>query len=142
MMRIASLRNSTRGTDVALACGLADNFWLRLRGLLGRPPLEAGQGLLITPCRAVHMLGMKYAIDVVFLKRDWRVVGLESGLRPGGKSRWYRGARHALELPTGTIANTRTEVGDLLSLEPIARRTASGPSATAVSEAQHISGAA
>lgn len=121
-MGAAYIRNDTRSTEVATECDLADTFWLRLRGLLGRPPLRTGEGLLITPCRAVHMMGMKYPLDVVFLDRDARVVGLETALAPGAKSAWYARARHALELPVGSIARTGTEIGDSFAIEPVAGR--------------------
>lgn len=116
-MRIAILHNTTRGVDLAARCGVADSFWSRLRGLLGQPQLREGQGLLITPCRAVHMMGMKYAIDVVFLDREGRVVGLEPRLEPRAKSAWYPRARHALELPAGTVEATGTRLGDVITID-------------------------
>jgi uncharacterized membrane protein (UPF0127 family) len=78
--------------------------------------------MLITPCRAVHMLGMKYPLDVVFLDRDARVVGLEQELAPGAKSAWYAKAKHALELPAGSIALSGTRIGDSFVIEPVASR--------------------
>ena len=42
----------------------------RMRGLLGRPPLRPGQALLIDDCNMVHTIGMRYAIDVVFVDRE------------------------------------------------------------------------
>ena len=45
----------------------ADSVAARLRGLLGRDGLPAGTGLWIRPCNAVHTLGMRFAIDIVFL---------------------------------------------------------------------------
>jgi uncharacterized protein len=118
-MRLLRVHNVTRDITLADRAGAADNFWLRLRGLLGRPPLRAGDGLLLTPCSAVHMMGMKYPIDVAFVDREGLVVGLKSDLPPGGKSGWHRGARHALELPAGTLAATGTAPGDRLSIESI-----------------------
>lgn len=140
-MRYAKIRNETRDQEIATECGLADNFWLRLRGLLGRPPLTAGEALLITPCRAVHMFGMKYAIDVAFLDRGGRVVAIEPELQPGAKSGWYASARHALELPAGTLAGSGTEVGDLLSIVPNLSRSRSTDAIDGQSDTQ-ISGAA
>ncbi len=55
----------------------------RLRGLLGRDGLEAGRLLLLERCGAVHTVGMRFPIDVLFLDRDWRVVGLRRALSPG-----------------------------------------------------------
>ena len=113
-MRLAEARNTTRGVTVAERVIVADRWWLRLRGLLFRPPLGPGKGLLLSPCRAVHMAGMRYPIDVLFLGPDGGVVALYPDLPPGGRSRWHRNAASALELPAGTIAATGTAVGDII----------------------------
>ena len=117
-MRQVRVENVTRRVRVADRVGVADTFFLRLRGLLGRPALVPGEGLLITPCQAVHMLGMKYAIDVAFLDREGRVVAVSPELQPGSRSGWHRKARHALELPAGVLRETGTTVGDALEILP------------------------
>ena len=101
------------------AVRVADTWWGRLRGLLGRPPLKAGEGLLIVPCRGVHMFGMRYPIDVAFLDRAGRVVALCHRLPPGGRSPYVRAARSALELPAGTLAAAGITEGDMLTLNPL-----------------------
>jgi uncharacterized membrane protein (UPF0127 family) len=87
-----------------------------MRGLLGRSGLEPGSGMLIDAAPSVHMFFMRFPIDVVFLDRDWKVVGIRSRLRP-----WrVAGARRAvaaLELPAGAAAEAGIEVGDVLVLE-------------------------
>jgi thiamine-monophosphate kinase len=50
--------------------------WARLRGLLGCEPLPEGHALLLERCRAVHTMGMRRAIDVVFVARDGVVLDL------------------------------------------------------------------
>lgn len=57
--------------------------WARLRGLLGSAPLPPGEGLLFERCRAVHTLGMRRAIDVVFVAADGAVIELRRGLGAG-----------------------------------------------------------
>ncbi len=113
MKRIAA-RNATRGTTLAVRALVADRWWLRLRGLHFRPPLAHGDGLLLTPCPAVQMFGMRYAIDVVFLTPEGQVAALYPDLAPGGRTAWHRAARSALELPAGTIAASGTAVGDIV----------------------------
>ena len=113
-MRIVQARNAARGTVLGRRVEVADSWWARLRGLLGRAPLAAGEGLLIEPCRAVHMSGMTYSIDVAFLAPDGAVVALYPDLAPGARTRWHRAARRALELPAGTIAATGTREGDVI----------------------------
>jgi uncharacterized membrane protein (UPF0127 family) len=113
-VRTVEARNADRGTVLGGRVRVADSWWTRLRGLLGRPPLAKGEGLLIEPCRAVHMAGMKYPIDVAFLAPDGAVVALYRGLAPGARTGWHRTARRALELPAGTIAATGTREGDVI----------------------------
>lgn len=97
----------------------AHTHWTRLRGLLGTRELPAGAGLWIRPCRQVHMFGMRYAIDVVFVDADHRVVGLVSELRPGRVSPKFRDATSVLELPAGTIACTDLAIGAQLAISAV-----------------------
>ena len=54
-------------TNSSLQLRVADTPWQRMRGLLGYPPLQADQGLLIRPCNMVHTVGMRYPIDIVYI---------------------------------------------------------------------------
>jgi uncharacterized membrane protein (UPF0127 family) len=76
----------------------------RMRGLLGRDGLPEGCGLLIDHCGAIHTLGMRFALDVVFLDAGWRVVRVVAGVRPG---RWFVWggwrARRVLEVASGWL---------------------------------------
>jgi uncharacterized membrane protein (UPF0127 family) len=113
-MRSVQVANATRGAVVGSRVAVADRWWLRMRGLLGRPPLAVGEGLLLDPCRAVHMLGMTYPLDVVFIDELRRVVALYPGLAPRARTGFHE-ARYALELPAGTLQRSGTSVGDTLS---------------------------
>lgn len=118
---MTTLAVSVAGTDTPLGTRIrvADTWWTRFRGLLGTPELAEGEGLLIEPCRGVHMFGMKYPIDVAFLDRAGRVVGICHRLAPGGRSPFVRAARSALELPAGTLAAAGITEGDTLTLSPL-----------------------
>ena len=109
------MRNLDRDAELGTRIGVADGWWSRSRGLLGRPALDTGEGLLLTPCRSIHMFGMRFPLDVAFLDRDGTVVETYVGLAPGRRTRWHRTARHALELPAGILAATRTGRGDRLA---------------------------
>jgi len=114
------VRNASReGIDLGDRIGVANTIWTRLRGLLGAAPLEPGQGLLLDPCQAVHMYGMKQALDVAFLGTAGTVVAVYHELRPGQRSKYHSKARQALELPVGTLSLTETRVGDLLTIQPV-----------------------
>jgi uncharacterized membrane protein (UPF0127 family) len=74
--------------------------WARLRGLLGGAPLPDGHGLLLERCRAVHTVGMRRAIDVVFVAADGAVLELRRGLG-AGRFAFCRRAHGVLELGAG-----------------------------------------
>mgnify|MGYP005840449991 FL=1 len=111
-MRIVNL---SRGSLLADSCRLATGYLSRTRGLLFRPPLADGEGLLIRPCQAVHTFLMGFPIDVLFLDKHNRVVHLIESMPPNRASRFVWRAHSTLELPAGTIARSQTRVGDLLS---------------------------
>ena len=74
--------NATRGVLLAARVELAATPWRRLRGLLGHPPLQPGDGLLITPCIGIHTMGMTYPIDVIHLDRGLVVRKVLRELKP------------------------------------------------------------
>jgi uncharacterized protein len=85
--------------DVRLAAGpLA-----RLLGLAGLRDLPSGTGLLLPRTRSVHTLGMRFALDLVWLDRDGAVVRVDRGVRPW-RVRGCRAADAVVELPSASAA--------------------------------------
>jgi uncharacterized membrane protein (UPF0127 family) len=117
--------NRTRQVHLATDLALADTHWTRLRGLLGRGPddFRNGSGLWIVPCHGVHTLGMGFAIDVVYLDRDLKVIHVETDLQPWRFAPVRRIATSVLELPSRTTAATKTEIGDKIEITPPTRGT-------------------
>lgn len=93
----------------------AANPWTRLRGLLARKPLKpaAAEGLLIEPCSSVHTFWMNYPLDLVFLDRNNRVVGICENVAPWS-ARAARGARKTLELAAGSVGMFKPCIGEEL----------------------------
>jgi hypothetical protein len=108
--------NLTRHAVLAVEGRVANTAWSRLRGLLGRPPLKPGEGLVLRGEKAIHTIGMGFAIDVLFLDRAGRVVHLIPAMVPFRASPWVPRAADVLELPSGTIAQTGTALGDQIEL--------------------------
>ncbi len=114
VLRVTNLsKKSCLGTKIAVA----DSPRRRVVGLLGTTGLEPECGLLIFPTQAVHTFGMKYPLDLVFLDKNKKVIGIRRSLRPNRLSRIYWRAQCVLELPVATIEKTSTEVGDYLQWE-------------------------
>jgi uncharacterized protein len=110
--------NKTRETFVATEATVADGYFPRLIGLLGKTRRWAklGRGLWIVPSRGVHSIGMLFPIDLIFLNKDKRVVHVEEHFRPFRISRISLKAASVLELPTHTIYRSGTKVGDALEI--------------------------
>lgn len=83
----------------------------RMRGLLGRPPLQPGEGLWIEPCGSVHTLGMRYALDLAFVDAHGRVKKLVHEISPLRLAS-SAGARATLETGAGQLAACGLKVGD------------------------------
>lgn len=116
-MPATKVRNRTRGTILVEDLEWADTFWRRAKGLLGRRKLRSGTGLAIFPCQGVHMWGMSFAIDVVYVSASGLVVDCVARLQPWRFGPLVRRAAWVLELPVGTIAATGTCIGDRLELD-------------------------
>ena len=101
------------GNIVCERCVLADTALTRMRGLLGRRDLPAGNGILLRPASSVHMAFMRFPIDAVFLDRDLRVVKIAADLRPW-RVAGSRGAKAVLEIPAGEADRRGLTVGDRL----------------------------
>ena len=84
---------------------------------MGRDTLPAGEGLILRPCRAIHMRAMAFPLDVAFLDRSGAVVAAYHSIPPGARTRWHKAARDALELPAGTLAASGTAIGDTIVLD-------------------------
>lgn len=91
----------------------AVTLWERTRGLLGRPQLQTGEGMLIGDCRLVHTVGMSYALDLVFLDRHGRVRKLVRKLSPL-RMAGSLPACTTLELAPGALDGMALRVGDTL----------------------------
>ncbi len=62
---------------------VAEDRVSRLAGLAGLRSLDPRTGLLIPRCRSVHTIGMRFALDLLWLDGDDRVVRVDRGVPPG-----------------------------------------------------------
>jgi uncharacterized membrane protein (UPF0127 family) len=86
----------------------------RIRGVLGRPPLEPDEAYVICEARQVHTVGVPYPLDVVFCDRRWRVLHVQT-LQPRRKSERIAGALYCVELLGGRAAEAAIEPGQRLT---------------------------
>lgn len=113
-----SIRNVTRESQLTTHAEIADTSQKRRTGLLKHTQLRSGEGLWIVPCEAVHTFGMNFAIDVVYLSKQKKVVKIRNNMKRSRMSFCLR-AHSVLELPSGRTMETGTEVGDQLEFTKI-----------------------
>jgi hypothetical protein len=94
---------------------LADRPLRRMRGLMGRRGLLAGEGMLLRPAPGIHTAFMRFPIDALFLDRDLKVLDIREQLPPWRVASERR-ARAVLELAAGESIRLGVHVGDRLEL--------------------------
>ena len=110
------LRNTTTGAIVATRIDRLSTFLHRAVGLLARTTLRPDEGVWITSCRAIHTLGMRVAIDVIFVDAESRVLRIHSNVRPNRFALSCSGAKSVVELGCGALREIDLLPGDRLEL--------------------------
>lgn len=112
-VRVVDLRS---GAILAERAEWSGSLWQRFRGLMFRRSLDEGAALVLAPCNSIHMLFMRFPIDVLFLDRDNRATKLTHRLKPYRVAFGTRRTHSAIELPAGTLDRLEIQVGDELRL--------------------------
>jgi uncharacterized membrane protein (UPF0127 family) len=111
-MRYVTVKLSGSGTVVGDKVRLAHNSWQRFLGLMGTRDLDRGSGMLFEKTNAVHGFFMRYAVRLIFLDAQGRVL-VVARLRPWRVGPIVRQARFVLELPEYS-ASSEVRPGDQL----------------------------
>ena len=93
------------------------SLFARMRGLLGRKALGPDTAMVIDPCSSIHTLGMRFAIDVVFLDSKNKITAIVNNVKPGRL--WVSGGWHVrrvIESESGCLDLSGLHVGDTLLL--------------------------
>jgi hypothetical protein len=94
------------------------SFWGRLTGLAGRQSLHPETGIWLIPCNGVHTFGMRFALDIIVLDREMRVLQILREVPPGRICRGVTDGFSTLEMPAGAAFSTGVVVGDQLEASP------------------------
>ena len=118
-MQTVAISNRLNGVVIGDRIGCAQTSFTRLVGLLGRSNLESGEGIWICPSSGIHTFGMRFAIDVVGLDRDMRVIKLWSRVKPHRATSVSTRIRSVLELAAGEIVARSIQLGDVLNVKSV-----------------------
>jgi len=108
--------NISKSTIVADDIKEAKTFLPRLKGLIGRTSLNKGEGLWMAGCRAIHTIGMRFPIDLVFTDKDLVVKKVVKEVRPFCPIVCCFNADGVFELPVGSIERAQIQSGDKIEI--------------------------
>ena len=89
-------------------------FWRRAHGLIGAASLSKDQGLVLTPCRAIHTGFMRFPLDVIFFSHEGHVVRMAARVKPFRVMWGDWAAWGVLEMQSGWFPWARLKEGDRL----------------------------
>jgi len=106
------------GTTIAANVEFADNFIKQVMGLMFRKSLNCAlvfdMGRLTYD--GIHMLFVRFPIDVVFLDGNKKVVDFKAQVRPWVGTAFPRARfRYAIELPAGAVGKFSIKTGERLA---------------------------
>ena len=99
--RLGALEAEVMGEGLELRH--ARTFTERRRGLAGLGALPPGVGLRIHRCQSIHTVGMRFALDLVWLGRDGAVLRVDRDVPP---------RRQRLCLRAGSVVEVAAGGGD------------------------------
>lgn len=112
------LRNDRTNCALATRLDAAFDSRRRRRGLLDRTHLDPGAAMILAPCAAVHTFFMRFAIDVVFVRRNGTVEKVVANVKPWRIAVAPR-AFAVIEVSSGAAAGSGTMRGDRLRVESL-----------------------
>ena len=110
------LINKTKNITLAESVFIANTFFTRVRGLLGVKEFLPNQAVILQPCNSVHTFFMRFAIDIIFIDKNYRVIKTLPSVNPNRIIPIYWYSNKVIELPAGRLGLTNTQLQDQLQL--------------------------
>jgi uncharacterized membrane protein (UPF0127 family) len=106
------IKNINKKTILVSKYKVGQNFLDKTFGLL----ISSNPRSMLFKTRfGIHTFFMKESIDLIVLDKKNRVVGFKINVRPNRIFLWNPQFDTILELPSGTVKKSKTEIGDTLS---------------------------
>ena len=91
------------GNSLPVQINVCDTYLSRLRGLMFTKQLDRNKGIYIVPCNGIHMYFMNYAIDVIFIDKDGKVVKTYCNVKQWKLIPYVKRAYGCIEVSVGVI---------------------------------------
>jgi uncharacterized membrane protein (UPF0127 family) len=113
------IKNITKNNNIASEGFLADNFYMRLKGLIGKKTLGANGAICIKPCKSIHTFFMGFDIDAIFIDEKGGVCEIVRNIKPYRVSKYVFKAKYVIEILGGNAHKLKIELGDKIEIERI-----------------------
>lgn len=114
MAKVQLLKMQGRELQQRVEVTVADGFWSRALGLLPRKSLPSHSALLIKPCKDVHTWFMRFGIDVLFLDKNNKIIGIKENVLPYRFVLGPKGTANVLEMAANAAALHKLNLNDTL----------------------------
>lgn len=98
----------------------AETFLGRFFGLMGRKNLPKNCGLLLAPCKSIHMLFMRFSIDAIYIDENFVIKKIVPNLKTWIGISFCMNAWGVVEVTAGEAERLNLKVGEKLNFEPCA----------------------
>ncbi|MBN1164889.1 MAG: DUF192 domain-containing protein [Candidatus Krumholzibacteriota bacterium] len=112
-----SVRNRTRRTILGETLLTLNSNFRETLNYLNSAGIPRGCVLWITPCRGIFTVGNNRVVDIAFLDKEGRVVKTLRNFPPNNFADSVPEAVSAIELPSNTLTESKTVLGDLLEFD-------------------------
>ena len=109
------ITSSQKGTMISSKAKIATSFGLRLKGLMFDRSLDESQALIFYNAPAIHTCFMRFAIDIVFLDKENRVIRICEAIKPW-KMVFCPSSKLVIELPANRASRRSLKIGDKLDI--------------------------
>lgn len=111
------LYNESKQAIILEKLTIADSFFKRLIGLLGKKEISADEGIFINPCKSIHTFFMKFPIDVVFLDKSQKVIFIQECIQPNKVTPFIKKSKTVIEMKGNKIKKDGIiSMGDYLKI--------------------------
>lgn len=108
-------KTSSSGAELLIdQLDIAESFWSRGKGLLGRKDLGANEALWIRPCNNIHTFFMKFAIDCIFVDSKLVIKNVAKNVGPFRFVGPFWKSHSVIEMQSGFIESKKLKIGDHL----------------------------
>lgn len=117
-MKKVKIRNQRTNELLTTNAYLANTFFTRAIGLMGRKSIPKDYCLIIEPCNQIHMMNMRIPIDVLYLNERNIVIDIEYGIVPWSIGK-KRPMAHLVIESNASYLSDRVSLNDILVFEQV-----------------------